>query len=107
MACIVKKRKMESDACIVYGFCYTKEEMLNLYSSGHCLFYTTVFGKSNSALRHFESVWNHSILLIKISQRHSLKHLKKVIVDGGKKGVSMEEKSRFQSKKNSTIKLYN
>ena len=56
MACIVKKRKMESDACIVYGFCYTKEEMLNLYSSGHCLFYTTVFGKSNSALRHFESV---------------------------------------------------
>jgi len=85
MACIVKKHKLRSDACIVNGFCRTKEEMLNPYPSGHCLFYTTVFGKSNSASGHLKKVWGHSILLIKISQRHSLKHLQKVIVDGGKK----------------------
>jgi len=78
--------------------------MLNSYPSGHCLFYPTLFDKSNSAPRHLNNVWGHSILLIKISQRHSLKHLQKVIVNGGIKAVSMEKKSRLQSKKNSTIK---
>jgi len=39
-ACVVKKHKWRSDACIMYGFCHTKEEMLNPYPSGHCLFYT-------------------------------------------------------------------
>jgi len=47
-------------------------------------------------LQDISNMWGHSILLIKISKRHSLKHLQKVIVDG--------EKSRFQSKKNSTYK---
>jgi len=49
------------------------------------LFYTTVFGKSSSAPGHLKNVCGHSILLIKISQRHSLKHVQKVIVDGVKK----------------------
>jgi len=53
-----------------------KEQMLNQYPSGHCLFYTAVFGKSNSASRHLKNLWGHSILLIKIS--HSLKHLQKM-----------------------------
>ena len=96
---IVKKRKWRSDACIVYGFCRTKEEMLNPYPSGHCLFYTTIFDKSNSAPGHLKHVRGYSILLIKISQRHSLKHLQKVIVDGGKKAVSMRKKKLLQSKK--------
>ena len=91
-ACIVEKHKWRSDACIVYGFCHTKE-ILNPYPSGHCLFYTTVFDKSNSASGHLKHVWGHSILLIKISQRHSLKHLQKVTVDGGIKAISMEKKA--------------
>jgi len=41
-AFIVKNHKRRSDACIVYGFCRTKEEMLNPLPSGHCLLYTTV-----------------------------------------------------------------
>jgi len=40
----------------VYGFCRTKEEMLNPYPSGHCLFYTTVFGKSNSPSGNLKKV---------------------------------------------------
>jgi len=90
---LLKKHKWRSDVCIVYGFCHTKEEMLKPLSSGHCLFYTTIFGKSNSAPGHLKNMQGHSILLIKISQRHSLKHLQKVIVDGRKKSISMEEKN--------------
>jgi len=33
-ACVVKKHKWRSDACIVYGFCHTKEEMLNRILQG-------------------------------------------------------------------------
>jgi len=74
-------------------FCLTKEEMLKPHPSGHCLFYTTIFGKSNSASGHLKHVWGHSILLIKISQRHSLKHLQYVIVDGRKKPFPWRKKA--------------
>jgi len=96
-ACIVKKHKRRSDVCTVYGFCRTKEEMLNLYHSGHCLFDATVFDKSNWAPVHLKNVWGHSFLLIKISQRQSLKHIQKVIVDEGKK--------KFPWRKNAVSKL--
>ena len=55
--------------------------------------FTTVFDKSNSAPGHLKNVWGHSILFIKISQRHSLKYLQKVIVDGGKTAVSKVRKT--------------
>jgi len=55
-ACIVKKHKRRSDVCTVYGFCRTKEEMLNLYHSGHCLFDATAFDKSNWAPVHLKNV---------------------------------------------------
>ena len=48
--------------------------------------------KSHSAPGRLKNVWGHSILLIKVSHRHSLKHLEKVIVDGGKKAVSKVRK---------------
>jgi len=67
-------------------------KMLNPYLSGQCLFYTTVFDKSNSAPGHLKNVWCHSSLLINISQRQSLKHLQKVILSGGEKAVSMKKK---------------
>jgi len=38
------------------GFCRRKEEMLNLYPSGHCLFDATVFDKSNWAPVHLKNV---------------------------------------------------
>ena len=72
--------------------------------------------KSHSAPGRLKNVWGHSILLIKVSQRHSLKHLhiyvnyvnfNLVIVDGGKKAVSTKKRKHFQSKKNSTIRQYN
>ena len=50
------KHKWRSDVCIVYGFCCEKEEMLKPHPSGHCLFYTTVFGKGHSAPGHFKNV---------------------------------------------------
>ena len=56
------------------------------------LLYITVFCKSNSASGHLKNVWGHSILLIKILQRHSLKQLQKVIVVGGKQAVSKVRK---------------
>jgi len=34
----------------------TQTEMLNLYGPGHCLFYSTVFGKSSSAPGHLKRV---------------------------------------------------
>jgi len=53
---IAKKHKWRSDACIIaYGFCRTTE-MLNPYPSVQCLFYTTVFDKSNSASGHLKNV---------------------------------------------------
>jgi len=55
-ACIVKKHKWSSDACIVHGFCRTKEEMLDPYPSGHCLLYTIVFDQSNSAPGRLKNV---------------------------------------------------
>ena len=51
-----------------------------------------LFDKSHSAPGRLKNVWGRSILLIKVSQRHSLKYLQKVIVDGGNKAVSIEKK---------------
>ena len=52
---IAKKRKWHGDyiACGFYG---TKEEMLNPYSSAHCLFGTTTFGNSHLAPRHLKNI---------------------------------------------------
>ena len=78
------------------GFVAQKKKCWTRILKGIAYFTQPYLIKSNSAPGHLQNMWGHSILLIKISKRHSLKHLQKVIVDGGKR--------RFQSKKNSTVK---
>jgi len=50
----VKKHK-RNDAHIAFGFYRKKEQMFNPGPSGHCLFYTNVFGKSSLAPGHLKN----------------------------------------------------
>ena len=97
-ACIVKKHKWRSDACIVYGFCRTKEEMLNTYPSGHCLFYTTVYGKNNSSGSRTSQK--------RMKSQHSTHQNKsKAFFEASPEShCRWRKKSRFQSMKKFTIK---
>ena len=73
----IKKKKAckWNDDYISCRFHRVKEEMLNLYRSAHCLFSTTVFGNNNLAPGQLKMIWNNSEILIKTSQRHSLRYL--------------------------------
>ena len=73
-ACMMKKRKWNDDY-IPCRFHRVEEEMLNLYRSAHCLFCANAFGNNNLAPGHLKIIWNNSKILIKTSQRYSLRHL--------------------------------
>jgi len=68
---------------MVYGFVAQKKKCwTRILQDIACLY--NLFDKSNSAPGRLKNLRGHSILLIKISQSHSLNHLQHVIVDGGK-----------------------